>query len=65
MKSEFENSIRRLGFFVPSTGHQNCFDKSLKVDIATEGKVEVVLVVVEEQVNLIERSAKYRLEKSI
>ena len=28
----FENSIRRLGFFVPSNGHQNCFDKSLKMD---------------------------------
>ena len=29
MKIEFENAIRRLSFFVPSQGHQNCLDKSL------------------------------------
>ena len=29
MKIEFENSIRRLSFFLPSTGHQNYLDKSL------------------------------------
>ena len=28
MKIEFQNSIRILGFFVPSTGHQN-MNKSL------------------------------------
>ena len=29
MKIELGNSIRKLSFFVPSTGHQNCLDKSL------------------------------------
>ena len=36
------------------------------MDIETEGKVVVVvLVVVEEDVDLTERTAKYKLEKSI
>ena len=26
---EFENSIRKIEFCVPSTGQQNCLDKSL------------------------------------
>ena len=26
MKIEFQNTIKRLSFFVPSTGHQNCLD---------------------------------------
>ena len=30
MKIESENSVRRPSFFVPSTGHQNYSDKSLK-----------------------------------
>ena len=30
MKIEFENSIRRLSFLLPSTGHQNCLDKSMR-----------------------------------
>ena len=29
MNIEFENSIRKIEFCVPSTGHQNCLDKSL------------------------------------
>ena len=31
IKIYFENSIRRLSFFVPSTGHQNWFGKSLMI----------------------------------
>ena len=27
MKIEFQNAIRRLSIFEPSTGNQNCFDK--------------------------------------
>ena len=30
MKIEFENSIRRLSFLLPSTRHQNCLDKSMR-----------------------------------
>ena len=26
MKIEFQNSIRRVSFFKPSTGNQNCLD---------------------------------------
>ena len=33
MKIVFQNSIRRFEFFVPSTGHQNCLDKSLAPEI--------------------------------
>ena len=32
LKIESKNLIRRLNIFVPSTGHQNCLDKSLAVD---------------------------------
>ena len=32
MKIEFQNSIRRLGFFEPSTGNQKCLDKFLVND---------------------------------
>ena len=31
MKIEFQNSIRRV--FVPSVGHQNCFNKSLDTGV--------------------------------
>ena len=34
MEIEFENSIRRFEFFVPSNGHQYCLDKSmLRIEI--------------------------------
>ena len=34
MKIEIENSIKRLRFFLPTTGHQNCLDKSLRLEKA-------------------------------